>query len=84
MTWSPQTSEYVGFTKPDAQVSAYVRDRQSILGYKHFGFLHVAQCRYHGVGNAKKQRYAVCWIERCEGKGSTGTTPPTQVVTVPH
>ena len=55
MTWSPRSSEYVGFTKPDAQVSAYVRDSQSIIGYKHFGFQHVAQSQYHGVGNAKNR-----------------------------
>ena len=77
------TAEDVGRNKPDPQVFAYARGRQSVLGYKLADFLHVAQSQYHDIGVARKLGYAVCWIERRKGKDSTGATPPTQSVTVP-
>ena len=77
------TAEDVGRNKPDPQVFAYARGRQSVLGYKLADFLHVAQSQYHDIGVARKLGYAVCWIERRKGKGSTGATPPTQSITVP-
>jgi putative hydrolase of the HAD superfamily len=77
------TAEDVGRNKPDPQVFAYARGRQSMLGYKLADFLHVAQSQYHDIGVAKKLGYAVCWIERRKGKGSTGATPPTESITVP-
>jgi putative hydrolase of the HAD superfamily len=77
------TAEDVGRNKPDPQVFAYARGRQSVLGYKLADFLHVAQSQYHDIGVAKKLGYAVCWIERRKGKGSTGATPATQSITRP-
>ncbi len=77
------TAEDVGRNKPDPQVFAYARGRQSVLGYKLADFLHVAQSQYHDIGVAKRLGYVVCWIERRKGAAGTGATPATETVTVP-
>lgn len=77
------TAEDVGHNKPDPQVFAYARGRQSVLGYKLADFLHVAQSQYHDIGIARKLGYTVCWIERRKGKASFGATPAPQTVTIP-
>ena len=77
------TAEDVGHNKPDPQVFAYARGRQSVLGYRLADFLHVAQSQYHDIGVAKRLGYTVCWIERRKGKASTGATPATQTITTP-
>jgi putative hydrolase of the HAD superfamily len=77
------TAENVGLNKPDPQVFAYARGRQSVQGYKLADFLHVAQSQYHDIGVAKRLGYTVCWIERRKGKASTGATPAPETITIP-
>ena len=75
------TAEDVGRNKPDPQVFAYVRGRQSVQGYKFADFLHVAQSQYHDIAVAKQLGYKVCWIERRQGQDGFGATPvPASVV----
>jgi len=71
------TAEDVGICKPDPQVFAYTRGRQSTQGYKLSDFLHVAQSQFHDIGVAKRLGFKVCWIERRMGKKGSGGTPPT-------
>ena len=71
------TAEDVGVCKPDPQVFAYTRGRQSTHGYKLADFLHVAQSQFHDIGIAKRLGFAVCWIERRMGKKGAGGTPAT-------
>jgi putative hydrolase of the HAD superfamily len=77
------TAEDVGRNKPDPEVFAYTRGRQSVHGYKFEDFLHVAQSQYHDIGVAKRLGFTVCWIERRQGKGGFGGTPIPQVVVKP-
>ena len=71
------TAEDVGVCKPDPQVFAYTRGRQSTHGYKLGDFLHVAQSQFHDIGVAKRLGFKVCWIERRKGKKGSGGTPAT-------
>ncbi len=71
------TAEDVGVCKPDPQVFAYTRGRQSTQGYKLRDFLHVAQSQFHDIGVAKRLGFKVCWIERRMGKKGSGGTPAT-------
>ena len=71
------TAEDVGVCKPDPQVFAYTRGRQSNHGYKLADFLHVAQSQFHDIGVATRLGFYVCWIERRMGKKGSGGTPPT-------
>ncbi|HEY2890986.1 MAG TPA: HAD-IA family hydrolase [Dongiaceae bacterium] len=71
------TAEDVGVCKPDPQVFAYTRGRQSAHGYKLADFLHVAQSQFHDIGVAKRLGFNVCWIERRMGKKGSGGTPAT-------
>jgi putative hydrolase of the HAD superfamily len=73
------TAEDVGTCKPDPQVFAYTRGRQSISGFRLADFLHVAQSQFHDIGVAKRLGFEVCWIERRKGKKGSGATPPTEV-----
>jgi putative hydrolase of the HAD superfamily len=77
------TAEDVGANKPDPQVFAYCRGRQSVHGYALADFLHVAQSQYHDIGAAKRLGFEVCWIERRSGRQGTGATPPPATVTTP-
>jgi putative hydrolase of the HAD superfamily len=77
------TAEDVGANKPDPQVFAYCRGRQSVHGYALADFLHVAQSQYHDIGAAKGLGFEVCWIERRSGQRGTGATPPPATVTTP-
>ncbi len=77
------TAEEVGANKPDPQVFAYCRGRQSVHGYALADFLHVAQSQYHDIGVAKRLGFEVCWIERRTGQPDTGATPPPSVITTP-
>lgn len=77
------TAEDVGVNKPDPQVFAYCRGRQSVHGYGLADFLHVAQSQYHDIGVAKRLGYSVCWIERRKGKDGFGATPLPAQVTEP-
>jgi putative hydrolase of the HAD superfamily len=77
------TAEDVGANKPDPQVFAYCRGRQSVHGYALGDFLHVAQSQYHDIGAAKRLGFEVCWIERRRGRHGTGATPPPAAVTTP-
>jgi putative hydrolase of the HAD superfamily len=77
------TAEDVGANKPDPQVFAYCRGRQSIHGYALADFLHVAQSQYHDIGAAKRLGFEVCWIERRRGQQGTGATPPPAAVITP-
>jgi putative hydrolase of the HAD superfamily len=77
------TAEDVGVNKPDPQVFAYCRGRQSVHGYALADFLHVAQSQYHDIGAAKRLGFEVCWIERRKGRQGTGATPPAAAVTTP-
>ncbi len=76
------TVEDVGANKPDPQVFAYCRGRQSVHGYELPDYLHVAQSQYHDLGVAQKLGYTTAWIERRAGEDSFGGTPvPSQVTT---
>jgi putative hydrolase of the HAD superfamily len=77
------TAEDVGTCKPDPQVFAYMRDRQSHLGFRTEDFLHVAQSQFHDIGVAKQLGYQVCWIERRRGKEGFGGSPAPMKVTSP-
>ncbi len=77
------TAEDVGVNKPDPQVFAYCRGRQSVSGYGLADFLHVAQSQYHDIGVAKRLGFTVCWIERRRGRKGFGATPEPDQVTEP-
>jgi putative hydrolase of the HAD superfamily len=77
------TAEDVGANKPDPQVFAYCRGRQSVHGYALADFLHVAQSQYHDIGVAKRLGFEVCWIERRRGQQGSGATPPPAALTTP-
>ena len=70
------TAEDAEACKPDPQVFAYARGRNSHLGYRLKDYLHVAQSQFHDIGVAKRLGYHVCWIERRQGKEGAGGTPP--------
>ena len=73
----------MGVNKPDPQVFAYCRGRQSVAGYRLADFLHVAQSQYHDIGVAKRLGFTVCWIERRKGQEGAGATPLPDQVTEP-
>ena len=77
------TCEDVGLNKPDAQVFAYCRGRQSHFGITLAETLHVAQSQYHDIGISKQLGYATCWIERRKGRTGFGATPVPDTITVP-
>jgi putative hydrolase of the HAD superfamily len=77
------TAEDVGWNKPDPQVFAYARGRQSVQGFKFNDFLHVAQSQYHDIAVAKSLGYHVCWIERRKNKQGSGATPAVENVVIP-
>lgn len=77
------TAEDVGTCKPDPQMFAYARGRQSHLGFRLEDYLHVAQSQYHDIGVAKRLGYQVCWIERRRGKPGFGGSPAPSEVTTP-
>jgi putative hydrolase of the HAD superfamily len=77
------TAEDVGWNKPDPQVFAYVRGRQSVHGLKFNDFLHVAQSQYHDIAVAKGLGYHVCWIERRKNKQGAGATPAVANIVIP-
>lgn len=79
------TAEDVGVNKPDPQVFAYCRGRQSAHGYPLGDYLHVAQSQYHDIGPARRLGYRTCWIERRRGRAGTGATPaPAELTTPDH
>ena len=77
------TAEEVGWNKPDPQVFAYARGRQSVQGFKFNDFLHVAQSQYHDIAVAKRLGYHVCWIERRKNKQGSGATPVVENIVIP-
>jgi putative hydrolase of the HAD superfamily len=77
------TAEIVGLNKPDPQVFAFARGRQSVHGFTLADYLHVAQSQYHDIGVAKRLGYRVCWIERRKGQAGFGATPVPENVTKP-
>lgn len=77
------TCEDVGVNKPDPQVFAYCRGRQSVHGLGLADTLHVAQSQYHDIGVAEALGYATCWIERREGAEGYGATPEPATTTTP-
>jgi putative hydrolase of the HAD superfamily len=77
------TVEDVGLNKPDPQVFAFCRGRQSVHGFELSDYLHVAQSQYHDIAVAKRLGFATCWIERRSGQGSSGATPAPTAVAVP-
>jgi putative hydrolase of the HAD superfamily len=77
------TAEDVGWNKPDPQVFAYARGRQSVQGFKFNDFLHVAQSQYHDIAVAKHLGYHVCWIERRKNKQGFGATLAVENVVIP-
>jgi putative hydrolase of the HAD superfamily len=78
------TAEMVGWNKPDPQVFAFTRGRQSMEGYSFDDILHVAQSQYHDIAVAKRLGYHTCWIERRKGKPGAGGTPVTAEVVIPE
>jgi putative hydrolase of the HAD superfamily len=77
------TAEDVGVNKPDPQMFAYCRGRQSVHGYGLTDFLHVAQSQYDDIGVAKRLGFTTCWIERRRGQEGFGATPVPDKVTEP-
>ncbi|MBI3898484.1 MAG: HAD-IA family hydrolase [Gammaproteobacteria bacterium] len=77
------TASDVGCNKPDPQMFAYCRGRQSVHGFMLNDYLHVAQSQYHDIGVAKRLGYHVCLIERRRRHGF-GATPIPQTITTPH
>ncbi len=77
------TCEDVGVNKPDPQVFAYCRGRQSVHGIGLADTLHVAQSQYHDIGVAQALGFATCWIERRHGGAGYGATPAPEKVTAP-
>jgi putative hydrolase of the HAD superfamily len=77
------TAEDVGWNKPDPQVFAYTRGRQSVHGFKFNDILHVAQSQHHDITVATRLGYHVCWIERRKNKPGFGATPPVENVVIP-
>ncbi len=78
------TAEMVGWNKPDPQVFAFTRGRQSMEGYGFDDILHVAQSQYHDIAVAMGLGYHTCWIERRKGKPGAGATPVTEDVVIPN
>lgn len=77
------TCEDVGVNKPDPQVFAYCRGRQSVHGVTLHSTMHVAQSQYHDIGVAKRLGYLTTWIERRQGAKGFGASPVPEVVTRP-
>jgi putative hydrolase of the HAD superfamily len=77
------TAEDVGTCKPDPQVFAYTRGRNSVHGFGLKDYLHVAQSQFHDIGVAKRLGFTVCWIERRHGKSGTGAQPAVAEITEP-
>lgn len=77
------TCEDVGVNKPDPQVFAYCRGRQSLSGISRSQTLHVAQSQYHDIGISKRLGYATCWIERRKDMVGFGASPEPGSVTEP-
>lgn len=77
------TVEDVGVNKPDPQVFAYCRGRQSVHGYELGDFLHVAQSQYHDIRIAKRLGFRAAWVERRAGGSLYGATPQPESVTTP-
>ena len=77
------TCEDVGVNKPDPQVFAYCRGRQSVHGITLEETLHVAQSQYHDIGISMHLGFKTCWIERRQAEEGFGATPPPSSVTRP-
>ncbi|MEX1108246.1 MAG: HAD-IA family hydrolase [Dongiaceae bacterium] len=77
------TAEDAETCKPDPQVFAYTRGRNSSHGYRLKDYLHVAQSQFHDIGVAKRLGYQVCWIERRQGKTGSGAQPAVLELTKP-
>ena len=77
------TCEDVGVNKPDPQVFAYCRGRQSMHGIGLNETMHVAQSQYHDIGVSMRLGYKTCWIQRRKGKDGFGATPDPDSVTQP-
>ena len=77
------TAEDVGVVKPDPQVFAYCRGRQSAAGFGLGDWLHVAQSQFHDIAVAKRLGFTVAWIERRQGKAGSGATPAVAAPAVP-
>lgn len=77
------TCEDVGVNKPDPQVFAYCRGKQSVHGIGLTETLHVAQSQYHDIGVSMRLGYATCWIERRQSNDGFGATPAPETVTEP-
>lgn len=69
------TAEDVEVCKPDPQVFAYARGRNSHHGFRLQDYLHVAQSQFHDIGVAKRLGYHVAWIERRQGQEGFGGSP---------
>lgn len=77
------TCEDVGVNKPDPQVFAYCRGRQSVHGISLDETMHVAQSQYHDISVSKRLGYTTCWIERRKGQAGFGASPEPETLTVP-
>ena len=77
------TCEDVGVNKPDPQVFAYCRGRQSVYGFGLAETLHVAQSQYHDIGVSMRLGYVTCWIERRQSDDGFGATPAPETLTEP-
>lgn len=77
------TVEETLVNKPDPQAFAYMRGRQSHLGYQLSDYLHVAQSQYHDIGIAKKLGFTTAWIERRADQDGYGATPDPEEYTEP-
>lgn len=78
------TVEDTGLNKPNPQVFAYCRGRQSVGGYELADYLHVAQSQYHDIGVANDLGFKTAWIERRSDADGFGATPTPPKVTTPN
>lgn len=69
------TAEDVGRCKPDPQMFAYLRGRQSVHGLNRADMLHVSQSQFHDIVPAKELGFATAWIQRRKIKDGYGATP---------
>ena len=77
------TCEDVGVNKPNPQVFAYCRGRQSVQGITLDQTMHVAQSQYHDIGVSKQLGYTTCWIERRKNEKGFGASPVPNSITTP-
>ncbi len=73
------TAQDVGSYKPAARNFEALLDAADELGVQRGGLLHVAQSLFHDHIPAHRAALPTVWINRREGRGGWGATPPPDV-----